>query len=362
MVVSDNSNLVWYYTKIMNSSRILLLLIGDTLCFIGALILMLVLDTQGPVTPDVLALNFTAFGIPFVLGLISFYITDLYDIRRSIPSPRTVGRFALSIAIFGGLSVVFFYIFPGFGITPKMNLVILSTALLLAMILWRRLFFLLFASTFARTILFIGTDPEIKELKDALLEHRHVGTSVGTLTSMAEYNPSIHTADLIVLSRNIGTTDIDGVSKAESPIMTVRSAFEEMFGKTPLTLLSKEEVFSLLERAHTSSDTILNRSFEIIVSVLVLVITSPVSILAIVARLIEDGKPLFIRQARVGKNGKIFTLYKFRSMKALAPDGSAEISGAQWAEKKRFSHYTSWSYSSKNTHRRNPPNVEYHPW
>jgi lipopolysaccharide/colanic/teichoic acid biosynthesis glycosyltransferase len=43
--------------------------------------------------------------------------------------------------------------------------------------------------------------------------------------------------------------------------------------------------------------------------------------------------PVFFRQKRVGLGGKIFDLYKFRSMYVLSPDGSAETDGAEFAQK-----------------------------
>jgi len=46
---------------------------------------------------------------------------------------------------------------------------------------------------------------------------------------------------------------------------------------------------------------------------------------------IETRGPVFIRQRRVGKNGRVFTLFKLRSMIASGPGGLAEENGARWA-------------------------------
>lgn len=58
----------------------------------------------------------------------------------------------------------------------------------------------------------------------------------------------------------------------------------------------------------------LNRIFDIIFSILVIVILAPVFfIVAILVKLSSRG-PIIFKQKRVGKNARIFNLYKFRTM------------------------------------------------
>ena len=56
------------------------------------------------------------------------------------------------------------------------------------------------------------------------------------------------------------------------------------------------------------------RILDILVSLIVLVITSPLSLITTIAIYIKDGKPVIFKQTRVGKDGKHFAIYKFRSM------------------------------------------------
>lgn len=72
---------------------------------------------------------------------------------------------------------------------------------------------------------------------------------------------------------------------------------------------------SFLEKPlRTDPTSILKRSFDTILSLYVLIIISP--ILVIVAWLIkkEDDGPVFYRGERVGRNGKVFHIFKFRTM------------------------------------------------
>lgn len=64
----------------------------------------------------------------------------------------------------------------------------------------------------------------------------------------------------------------------------------------------------------------LKRAFDLIVSILSLIILSPIFlIIAILIKIDGHGSVIF-KQVRVGKNNKEFKIYKFRSMKEEAPE------------------------------------------
>jgi lipopolysaccharide/colanic/teichoic acid biosynthesis glycosyltransferase len=64
----------------------------------------------------------------------------------------------------------------------------------------------------------------------------------------------------------------------------------------------------------------MKRLFDLLVSSLGLVLFSPIWLLAAVAIKLEDGGPVFFSQARVGRGGRSFMAYKFRSMTVDAGD------------------------------------------
>ncbi|SFI70349.1 TIGR03013 family XrtA/PEP-CTERM system glycosyltransferase [Nitrosomonas sp. Nm34] len=70
----------------------------------------------------------------------------------------------------------------------------------------------------------------------------------------------------------------------------------------------------------------IKRIFDLLASLLLLFVTLPVMLLTVIFILIEDGRPVFYRQERVGKGGRNFLIIKFRSMRH-----DAERSGqTQW--------------------------------
>lgn len=62
----------------------------------------------------------------------------------------------------------------------------------------------------------------------------------------------------------------------------------------------------------------MKRLFDFTISLTGLIVISPVLILAALFIKAASGSPVFYRQARVGLNGRIFKLYKFRTMAADA--------------------------------------------
>lgn len=62
------------------------------------------------------------------------------------------------------------------------------------------------------------------------------------------------------------------------------------------------------------------RFFDIVLSTIGLVLVAVVFIPTAIAIYLEDRGPIFYNASRLGKNGKVFKMYKFRSMKVNAPD------------------------------------------
>ena len=56
------------------------------------------------------------------------------------------------------------------------------------------------------------------------------------------------------------------------------------------------------------------RIFDVIISIIVIIITSPIVILIAIAIKIDSKGPVIYKQKRITKDGKEFTMYKFRTM------------------------------------------------
>jgi Undecaprenyl-phosphate glucose phosphotransferase len=68
------------------------------------------------------------------------------------------------------------------------------------------------------------------------------------------------------------------------------------------------------------------RIFDIVLSMLIVLATLPLSLLIILAVKLTSAGPIFFVQERVGLNGRVFKMYKFRTMRV----GSREEGDTQW--------------------------------
>ena len=137
--------------------------------------------------------------------------------------------------------------------------------------------------------------------------------------------------------------DLARIADAASRISNEEEAFaimDSLRGTSGLTesgiapnvlakLLPDDEVI-VLPRVHRVSGSLwyraFKRAFDIIsCGVALLVLAIPMAIIAICVKAESPG-PAIYAQRRLGKDGKVFSIYKFRSMYA-----DAEARGAQWA-------------------------------
>ena len=65
----------------------------------------------------------------------------------------------------------------------------------------------------------------------------------------------------------------------------------------------------------------LKRIFDFTVAAIALIIASPVMLITAIAIKLDSKGPIIFKQPRLGKNGKVFNMYKFRSMVVNAEAG-----------------------------------------
>lgn len=152
--------------------------------------------------------------------------------------------------------------------------------------------------------------------------------------SLVQHVRSLRVREIIVAAREQrgGVVPMDDLLRCRSmgiPVMDASGFYERTHGEVPLESLKASWLVYGAGFVQGWWRRALKRSFDVLVSLLLLMFSAPLMLLAALAIRLESRGPVIYTQERVGLNGKPFTCLKFRSMVV-----DAERDGvAKWASK-----------------------------
>ncbi len=122
---------------------------------------------------------------------------------------------------------------------------------------------------------------------------------------------------LIIGQTPMSESAYEAISKLERPgeMHYLQDMAEEILKLIPFKSMEMDQYKGRTYPNSSYTYTLVTRMVDMLVSVIVLTITLPILLLTAIAIYIEDGKPVIFKQTRVGKDGKDFTIFKFRSMR-----------------------------------------------
>jgi len=125
-------------------------------------------------------------------------------------------------------------------------------------------------------------------------------------------------SDVIITDSDVSHHKIlDMVFAAEAEDVTVwlvPGLYEVMLGKVELTHLGDIPLIKLRSEPLKEREKVIKRLVDLIFSILVLIFSAPLMLLLPLIIKLESKGPILYRQKRVGLKGKIYEVYKFRSM------------------------------------------------
>jgi len=125
-------------------------------------------------------------------------------------------------------------------------------------------------------------------------------------------------SDVIITDSDVSHHKIlDMVFAAEAEDVTVwlvPGLYEVMLGKVELTHLGDVPLIKLRSEPLKEREKVTKRLVDLVFSILVLIFSAPLMLLLPLIIKLESNGPIVYRQKRVGLKGKIYEVYKFRSM------------------------------------------------
>lgn len=281
--------------------------------------------------------------------MLFFYILDAY--RTGLENFReTAGRVFIACILGIISSATASYAFDHWRFDRETLLLLFSLSFLLCLV-WRWLYYLNADKlTHPLRVLLVGLDKHGK-VRELLAEGLptakiigYVGETDDARNSENRLGPSFtvleeakkHNATMIVLLPD-APLDADIAHELLEAklhgkmVVDIRSFYEHVVQRLPLSQINDEwllqtEGFSLNTRGSLRR---LKRASDVLLSLSLLVLASPLMLLAAILIKMESKGPVIYKQDRVGLHEKEFTVYKFRSMCQ-----DAEKNGAVWASAK----------------------------
>ncbi len=118
-------------------------------------------------------------------------------------------------------------------------------------------------------------------------------------------------------------------SDKEIKIKIVPDLYEILSGQARTSQIYGMPLIDIMPELMPEWERKLKRLIDIVVSVIILIISLPVTLITAIAIKLDSEGPIFFTQERMGMNGKIFKMIKFRSMKKDAE----KLTGPVWSQK-----------------------------
>jgi exopolysaccharide biosynthesis polyprenyl glycosylphosphotransferase len=325
----------------------LLILIGDLVAFQVALLLTITVR-YGGFDRDLWQLNLPAFSIVSFAWVIGFYIAGLYELTLLREPLRLFRTYLEGMIANLAIALAFFYLLPIVGLAPRTILFLFFAISLLIGYGWRLVASRFIQARFARLrILFIGPAEELRKV-DALLRESTLGADVvaAIATSGEPYRhndivwlPGMHAFAAALKEQRI-TTVVLGIRPDELPelkaalyqslftpvdIMDRAEIEEAATGRIPLSYVTETWFLHHLKENEKEWFESVKRGADIALAIPVGLFTAILFPFVALGVKMSSPGPALYSQMRVGKNGKLFRIWKFRSMGT-----DSEKNGAQF--------------------------------
>ena len=294
----------------------------------------------------VLILYISIFGTVF----------ELYDLQKS----SKIEKISTSIVFTVSITVLFYFLTPFF--TPvlpdnRLQIIYFYFAIIFALFLWRIVYLTFIVSPrFFKKVLIVGETPNIKNIVDIFNDSDPNYKIVGfinceknkkdkvKLKGIVEYSPmqiyqiikDENIAEIVIASYNSENItpqiyrDLITLLEGGFPIKEYTQVYEDMTQRVPVQYVGKDfyKYFPFSRSNQNKMYLFFHRLFDLFISFFGILIGVLLLPLIVLGNLIANRGPLFYIQERIGKNGNLFRIIKYRTMVK-----NAEKNGAVWSKK-----------------------------
>ncbi|ALJ04575.1 sugar transferase [Pseudalgibacter alginicilyticus] len=294
----------------------------------------------------VLVLYISVFGTIF----------ELYDLQKASKLESILPNIVLAVSV----TVLFYLLTPFY--TPvlpanRLQILYFYLAILLALFLWRITYVTFITKPrFHKKVLIIGETSNIKTIVEAFSDSDPNYKIVGFINcetvkadkikfkNVTEYSSKQiyqvikdeHISEIVIASYNSENItpeiyrNLISLLEGGFPIKEYTQVYEEMTHRVPVQFVGRDfyKYFPFSRSNQNQMYLFFHRFFDLLISIVGVLLGLIILPLILLGNLIANRGPLFYVQERIGKNGALFRIIKYRTMIK-----NAEKDGAVWAKK-----------------------------
>jgi exopolysaccharide biosynthesis polyprenyl glycosylphosphotransferase len=280
-------------------------------------------------------------GVSILIYLFTFYLADLYDLKVRFRDAGYLLRLLTATILVPVIMTGLIFIFPAIK-SGQGGFILNSTIVVILLFIWRFVFDWWFRGVLRqkKNVLIVGAGRAGKVLYNTIKNNanynmlgfiidddpakwdKHNSPVVVGGSSMLKEMVETHRVDIVV----IAITHLKGPELLKCAldcklmgvdVYDMPSFYEHVTGKVPVEHVTNHWLISVpLSGVRRNIYTLrVKRVLDLVLSVFLILLTLPLTLLAALPIKIDSRGPIFFRQKRVGINGRPFYLLKFRTMR-----------------------------------------------
>lgn len=299
-----------------------LILIPDIILLYAGLLLTLRLRYGEVLTPAIRNAHLRAFSVIFVFWLIVFFSHGLLEISSLRRYVSLFLNLLSSMVVNLLIAITFFYFQPNLILTPRRFLLIDLGITFVLLFGWYLVVSYFFKNRLVEGLYLFSFNNELKELETEIRTQSFLGFKIlGHLNSETLSSVKFNPGEGIVLPDNLQSSP-ETLSKFYRlrnlgvSFYNHKDFYEQLLRRVYLSQINEIWFLENIDYREKRIYNLIKRLVDLILGVvgfLFFVISFP--LLALLIKFSSSG-PVFFTQERMGKNGKVFKVYKYRSMRA----------------------------------------------
>ena len=306
-----------------------------------------------PLTADLLPVfrfvQVTHYWVVIVIGqVVLLYYFGCYD-ERALIEPRRYMTPALTAAAVLTLALIAVYFFVGDLYFPRSVLFIFPLLNGPLVVSWRWLAVRLSRGVPRRRLLIVGANPSAAEVLRAAREHEYlrldvVGVVADNNRGDAEFLgvPILgrqedlsrlvaeHDIHEVIVASDVSWRDrlVDSITRldrSQARVSVVPSPYEILIGRRDRMRLHDIPLIEVVREPPGELSLVGKRVFDLVLAAVLLVILAPLLAVVALTSWFTSGRPVLFRQTRVGRGGRPFTMFKFRTMREDAERATGPV-------------------------------------